>query len=141
MGCSPPGSSIHRDSPGRNTGMGCYVLLHGIFPTQRSSPGLPHCRRILYHLSHQGSPTGNYIPTVVMSKGDLEHRHQQNQIPYTNSVRLVLPQDRNGKSALILLLSPSSSSLKPMPAFQSCSSEYWQKDSSHCAHLLSINVN
>ena len=29
----------------------------GIFPTQGSNPGLPHCRRILYQLSHQGSPT------------------------------------------------------------------------------------
>ena len=28
----------------------------GIFPTQGSSPGLPHCRRILYHLRHQGNP-------------------------------------------------------------------------------------
>ena len=31
-------------------------LLQGIFTTQGSNPGLPHCRRILYHLSHQGSP-------------------------------------------------------------------------------------
>ena len=31
--------------------------LHGIFPTQGSNPGLPHCRQILYQLSHQGSPT------------------------------------------------------------------------------------
>ena len=31
-------------------------LLQGIFPTQRSNAGLPHCRRILYQLSHQGSP-------------------------------------------------------------------------------------
>ena len=34
----------------------CHALLQGIFPTQRSNPGLPHCRRILYRLSHQGSP-------------------------------------------------------------------------------------
>ena len=27
-----------------------------IFPTQGLNPGLPHCRLILYHLSHQGSP-------------------------------------------------------------------------------------
>ena len=27
-----------------------------IFPTKRSNPGVPHCRRILYHLSHQGNP-------------------------------------------------------------------------------------
>ena len=36
--------------------MGCHALLQGIFPTWGSNPGLPHCRRILYHLSHQGSP-------------------------------------------------------------------------------------
>ena len=31
-------------------------LLQGIFPTQGSNPGLPHCRWILYQLSHKGSP-------------------------------------------------------------------------------------
>ena len=35
--------------------MGGHVLLQGIFPTQRSNPGLPHCRQILYHPSHQFS--------------------------------------------------------------------------------------
>ena len=54
--CSPPGSSIHGDSPGKNAGVGCHALLQGIFPTQGSNPGLPHCRQILYHLSYQGSP-------------------------------------------------------------------------------------
>ena len=57
MDCSPPGSSIHGDSPGKDTGVGCPALLQGIFPTQGSNPGLPHCRRILSLLSHQGSPT------------------------------------------------------------------------------------
>ena len=33
---------IHGDSPGKNTGVGCHVLLQGIFPTQGSNPGLPH---------------------------------------------------------------------------------------------------
>ena len=28
----------------------------GIFPIQGLNPGLPHCRQILYHLNHQGSP-------------------------------------------------------------------------------------
>ena len=55
MDCSPPGSSVHRDSPGKNTGVGCHALLQGIFPTQGSNPGLLRCRQILYHLSHQGS--------------------------------------------------------------------------------------
>ena len=36
--------------------MGSHSLLQGIFPTQGSNPGLPHCSRILYQLGHQGSP-------------------------------------------------------------------------------------
>ena len=54
--CCPPGSSVHGDSPGKNTGMGCLALLQGIFPTQGSNPGLPNFRWILYCLSHQGTP-------------------------------------------------------------------------------------
>ena len=36
--------------------MHSHSLLQGIFPTQGSNPGLPHCRQIVYHLSHQESP-------------------------------------------------------------------------------------
>ena len=50
---SPPCSSVHGHSLGKNTEVGCHALLQGIFPTQGSNPGPPHCRRILYHLSHQ----------------------------------------------------------------------------------------
>ena len=57
MDCSLPGSSVHGNSPGKNTGVGCHSLLQGIFPTRGSNPGLLHCRRILYHLSQQRSPT------------------------------------------------------------------------------------
>jgi len=41
MDFSPPGSSVHGDSPGKNTGVSCYALLQGIFSTQESNPGLP----------------------------------------------------------------------------------------------------
>ena len=44
------------NSPSQNTGVGSRSLLQGIFPTQGSNPGLPNCRRILYQLSHKGSP-------------------------------------------------------------------------------------
>ena len=44
------------NSPGQNTGVGSLSLLQGIFPTQGSNPGLPHCRQILYQLSCKGSP-------------------------------------------------------------------------------------
>ena len=55
MDCSPPGSSVHGDSPGKNIGVGCHALLQRIFLTHGSNPDLPPCRQILYHLSHQGS--------------------------------------------------------------------------------------
>ena len=36
--------------------MGSQYLLQGIFPTQGLNPGFQHCRKVLYQLSHQGSP-------------------------------------------------------------------------------------
>ena len=44
------------NSLGQNTGVGRLSLLQGIFPTQGSNPGLPHCRWIIYQLNHKGSP-------------------------------------------------------------------------------------
>ena len=41
------------NSPGQNTGVDSLSLFQGIFPTQGSNPGLPHCRQILYQLSHR----------------------------------------------------------------------------------------
>ena len=43
------------NSPGQNTGVSSLSLLQRIFPIQGSNWGLPHCRQILYYLSHQGS--------------------------------------------------------------------------------------
>ena len=61
------------NSPGQNTGVGSLSLLQGIFPTQESNPGLPHCRWILYQLNHQGSPlnrdlTNHFIYCCYLGK-------------------------------------------------------------------------
>ena len=50
--------SLPAEPPGKpkNTGVGSLSLLQGIFPTQESNRGLLHCGKILYQLSHQGSP-------------------------------------------------------------------------------------
>ena len=53
MDGSPPGFSVHGDSLGKNTEVGCHHFLQGIIPTQGLNPGLLHCRRILYQLCHQ----------------------------------------------------------------------------------------
>ena len=47
MDCSPPGSSLQGNSPGKNTGVSCHAFLQEIFPTQQSNSGLLHCRQIL----------------------------------------------------------------------------------------------
>ena len=52
----PHGPHSPWNSPGQNTGVGSLSLLQGIFPTREFNPGLPHCRQILYQLSHKGSP-------------------------------------------------------------------------------------
>ena len=56
LDCSLPGSSVHGISHDKSTGVGCHFLLRGIFPTRGLDLGLLHCRQMLYHLSHQGSP-------------------------------------------------------------------------------------
>ena len=52
----PHGLYSSWNSLGQNTGVVSLSLLQGIFPTQRSNPGLPHCRQILYQLSRKESP-------------------------------------------------------------------------------------
>ena len=66
MDCSPPGSSVLGDSPGKNTGVVFNAFLQGNFPTQGSNPGLPHCRQNLYCLSHQGSKVKIAQPCLTL---------------------------------------------------------------------------
>ena len=57
------------DYPGKNTGVGCHFLFHGIliFPTQGLNPCLLHCRQILYPLSQLESPYKSYILYIYIN--------------------------------------------------------------------------
>ena len=76
MAYSPPGSSVHGDSPGKNTGVGCHVLLHEIFSTQEPNPlgkqilydftALLLGKQILYHEATREAPR-----TIITSDGNL----------------------------------------------------------------------
>ena len=56
---------LSKDSPGKNTGVGCCSLPQGIFPTQGSNLGLLHCKQFLYQLSLQEHTVGlNYFRNV-----------------------------------------------------------------------------
>ena len=81
------------DSPGKNTGVGCQALLQGIFPTQGSNPGLLHCRWILYHLSHQGSPTWNrmtHVPHPQSPQGTDSLENKTQKVNNCSLAKLVL---------------------------------------------------
>ena len=67
-GIKPRSPALQADSfpsepPGKpmSTGVSSLSLLQGIFPTQELNWGLFHCRRILYQVSHQGSPTFSHL--------------------------------------------------------------------------------
>ena len=65
--CSPLGLRLlcPWNLPGKNTSVSCHSLLQAIFRTQGLNPGLPHCRQILYHLSHQGSPYTLLLSSIM----------------------------------------------------------------------------
>ena len=97
MDCRPPGSSVHGDSTGKNTGVGRHFLLQGIFPTQGSNPGLQHCRQTLYPLSHQGSPRAN-IAEETVSKS-VSHITLKNCWPIATVVDLSVIMSSLGSSS------------------------------------------
>ena len=86
MACSLLGSCVHGDPAGKNTGVGSHALLQGIFPTQGSNPGLPHCRQTLYHLSHQRRPWILEWIAYPFSKGSSRPRN------WTRVCRWILSQ-------------------------------------------------
>ena len=91
MDCSPPGSSVHGDSTGKNTGVGCPALLQRIFLTQGSKPCLLHWQTDSLSLSHQGSP--HYIrgPAAAAAKS-------LQSCPTLCDTRLRRPWDSPGKN-------------------------------------------
>ena len=64
------------NSPGQNTGVGSLSLLQRIFPTQGLNPGLPHCRQILYQLSHKESPRILEWVACTLSAGSSRPRNR-----------------------------------------------------------------
>ena len=75
MDCSLLGSSVHGNSPSKNTAVGCHALLQGIFPTQGLNPGLLHCRQILDSVSHQESPRILEWVAYPFSRGSSQPRN------------------------------------------------------------------
>ena len=88
MDWSLPASSVHGDSSGKNTEVGCHALLQGIFPDQGTNPVLPHCRQIFYCLSHQWSPSTGFLLTQESNWDLLNCRWILYQLSYLGSPKL-----------------------------------------------------
>ena len=74
---SPPGSSVHGASPGRNTGVGCHaLLLREIFPTQGLNPGLTHGSQILLPSEPAGKPKNTEADSLSLLQGSSQPRNQ-----------------------------------------------------------------
>ena len=66
MDSSLPGFSVHGDSSGKKTGVGCHALLQRIFPTQGWNPGLPHCRQ-LYRIREDNTSKWQFFFLISVS--------------------------------------------------------------------------
>ena len=71
LDCSLPGLFVHKILSDKNTRAGCHSLLQGIFPIQGSNSGFPHCRQILYHLSHLGNQSFSKLPPMIPMRATL----------------------------------------------------------------------
>ena len=93
-----PGFSVHGDSPGKNTGMGCHAHLQGIFPTQGLNPGLLHYGQILYNLSYQGSPKKMWYIYTVEYYSDIKKNEILSFAGTWMDIRsIILSEDREGE--------------------------------------------
>ena len=73
--CNPMDYTVHAILQARILEWGSLSLLQGIFPTQRSNPGLLHCRQILYQLSHKRSPRTLEWVACPFSRGSSRPRN------------------------------------------------------------------
>ena len=68
MDCSPPGSSVHEDSPGKNTEVSCHTLIQGIFPTQRSNSSLLCLLHLLIMPPGKPECMNTHVKTILSSQ-------------------------------------------------------------------------
>ena len=83
-----------------NTGVGSLSLLQGIFPPHGWNPGLPHCRQILYQLSHEGSPTILEWVASPFSRGVFLAQGLNPRLPHCRRILYSLRPQRSRPSLL-----------------------------------------
>ena len=99
MDCSLPVSSVHGDSLGKNTGVGCHALLQGVFSTQGSNPGLNLALQVDSLLTEPpGKPKNTRVGSLPLSPGDLPNPEIKPGSPALQADSL--PAEQPGKPLL-----------------------------------------
>ena len=86
--CSPPGSSVHGDSPGKKTGVGCHALLHGIF----SNPGIelrsPTLHANIFFLPSEplGKPQNTGVGSLSLLQGIFLTQELSQGLPHCRQI-------------------------------------------------------
>ena len=106
-----------RDSPSKNTGVGCHFLLQGIFPTQGSNPDLPHCGQILYRWSYLGKQAYQMDQGVFdwnfENSGDKRTKERKLSVvlmglsPKTFNLSTLFQIEKKNRSSVCLLMTQS----------------------------------
>ena len=96
MDCSPPGSSVHGDSPGKNTGVGCHALLQGNLSNPGIQPRSPALQADSLPTEPAGKPENTGLGSLSLlqmifstqesNQGPLHCRQILYQLSYTHSV-------------------------------------------------------
>ena len=95
--------------------MGSLSLLQGIFATHRSNPGLLHCRRILYHLSHKGSPRILQWAACPFSRGSSRPRNWTGSLVLLHCRWILYQLSHKGSPRILELVAYPSSSGSSWP--------------------------
>ena len=96
----PQGLYSPWNTPGQNTRVGNCSLFQGIFQTQRLNSGFPHCRWILYHLSHQWSPKIAQSPSRHKQTSNLgikRTRHLQRALGMEQKPKCKITREKTGE--------------------------------------------
>jgi len=106
------------DFPGKSTGVGCHFLLQGIFPTQGSNPGLPHCRQMLLTSELPGKQLTPQ-KDVLFIIGDWNAKVESQEIPgERGKFGLGSPQWSRAEANRVLPREHTGHSKQPLPTTQ-----------------------
>ena len=125
MDCSPPGSSVHGDSPGKSTGVGCHALLQGIFPTRDQTqvsciagrffttepPGKPACKNQIRSDQSLSHVQLFATPWIAALQASLSITNSQSSLRLT-SIESVMPSSHLILCRPLLLLPPIPPSIR-----------------------------